>query len=196
MSGSGRQLGAVNLAEAWDSVTLDKSLSDAKSSVPPHPRPGGESRRDDPGGPERRLAGRWCHCAGRLWQVDAPRRVGPDGGPSGGVGVAGPLRRRTHSPPCVTGVGVCPSLSRPRGPGRRHGRPWCVDVGSRRAAAGLRATCEPGSVRAHSRRSPRATLTDLPRRARRGHLGDSPGVPTGRCESFRATAPATVARLR
>ena len=44
MSGSGRQLGAVNLVEAWDSVTLDKSLSDAKSSVPPHPRPGLVSR--------------------------------------------------------------------------------------------------------------------------------------------------------
>ena len=177
MSGSGRQLGAVNLVEALDGVTLDKSLLDAKSSVPPPPRPGLVSRGEMI---QEARSGGW-----RVVGVTAPAGYGKstllaEWARTRTVGWRGcrwTVTTTNPRPACITGVGVCSSLSRPRRPGRRHGRPRCVDAGPRRAAAGLRASGEPGPVRAHARRPSRATLTGLPRRAGGGHLGHSRRAP-------------------
>ena len=101
-------------------VELDELLLDAKLSVPP-PRSGAVSRA------ALIEAARASEC--RVVGVTAPAGYGKSTllaewargrGPSGRVGVARPLRRRSRGAADLVGVRVRPGLAGPRRPGRRH----------------------------------------------------------------------------
>ena len=147
-------------------------------------------------GSRERLPGRRGDGAGGLRQVHAARGMGRGRGPSCGLGVARPLRRR----PCGA---ACRCWHR-----RTHGSRRATPISCPTSAApGSR--CWVGPHHGWPRRSrPAPTpfvlmLDDLhelqiagvPRRARRGDLGHPSGLTTRRRQPLRAAAPTPAAGL-
>ena len=174
-------------------AVVDELLLDAKLT-PPRPRSKGVSRADlIDAGPVERLPGGRRDGPRRLRQVHPAGAVGPRRGPTGGLGLARPLRRRRRHLDHSAGVGLRPHLPGRHRPRRRRRRPRCLAPRARRAAPGGRLPVQPQPVRVDAGRPPRAAGPGLPRRAGRGHRRRPRRVADRGREPSRPTAPPSAA---
>ncbi len=175
---------------------IDERLLDAKLSVP-QPRDGTVSRRD------LIASARSSTC--RLVSMIAPAGYGKstllaewaelDDRPIV-LRLARSVRRRSGGPDRLAGHGVRSRPAGERPAGRRCERDRRFGIGPLCSTAGGSVPSRSGPVRAHARRSPRAAITGVSRRARSRDRGCPSGLAAGHRQPGGATARGSTSNQR